>query len=83
MSHTRPRLARPQTDDKGVFDCELSGEYHLAATTFGLSKADLHALTLASVDYIFDEEAKAGLRERMTAFWEEEEEKKKGVEEAQ
>lgn len=54
------------TDDSGIFCTSLSREYALAASAFGLSEADLAALTLKAADYAFiSEDEKAALRQRM------------------
>ncbi|KAF1990028.1 Metallo-dependent hydrolase [Aulographum hederae CBS 113979] len=60
------------TDDVGVFCSPLSNEYVLAATHFGLSRADVKELCLGAVEIIFGEEAeKERLREvyRSWAGW--------------
>lgn len=41
------------TDDKGVFSTDLSQEYQLAASTFGLSREDVWKLSLQAIDCIF------------------------------
>ncbi|XP_054475265.1 adenosine deaminase-like protein [Anoplopoma fimbria] len=41
------------TDDKGVFSTDLSQEYQLAASTFGLSREDLWKLSEQAIDCIF------------------------------
>ena len=43
-------------DDKGVFAISLSGEYHIAAQTFSLSKDDIWTLSLQAVHTIFEED---------------------------
>ncbi|XP_029952042.1 adenosine deaminase-like protein [Salarias fasciatus] len=45
------------TDDKGVFCTDLSQEYQLAASTFGLSRADVWKLSQQAIDCIFAPEA--------------------------
>lgn len=42
-----------QTDDKGVFSTDLSQEYQLAASTFGLSREDVWKLSQQAIDCIF------------------------------
>ncbi|CAJ1056421.1 adenosine deaminase-like protein [Xyrichtys novacula] len=41
------------TDDKGVFSTDLSQEYQLAASTFGLSHEDVWKLSQQAIDCIF------------------------------
>ncbi|XP_068579600.1 adenosine deaminase-like protein [Cebidichthys violaceus] len=41
------------TDDKGVFSTDLSREYQLAASTFGLSREDVWNLSQQAIDCIF------------------------------
>ncbi|XP_031717187.1 N6-Methyl-AMP deaminase isoform X1 [Anarhichas minor] len=41
------------TDDKGVFSTDLSQEYQLAASTFGLSREDVWKLSQQAIDCIF------------------------------
>ncbi|TDH09511.1 hypothetical protein EPR50_G00087410 [Perca flavescens] len=41
------------TDDKGVFSTDLSQEYQLAASTFGLSREAVWKLSQQAIDYIF------------------------------
>ena len=45
------------TDDKGIFQCSLSGEYALAAKTFGMSFDGLFELSRRSIAHIFSDEA--------------------------
>ncbi|KAM4573503.1 N6-Methyl-AMP deaminase [Odontesthes bonariensis] len=53
------------TDDKGVFCTDLSQEYQLAASTFGLSREEVWKLSQRAIDSIFAEEAvKQRLRQR-------------------
>lgn len=42
-----------QTDDKGVFCTDLSREYQLAASTFGLSREAVWKLSQQAIDCIF------------------------------
>eukprot|EP00742_Colponemidia_sp_Colp-10_P008984 GILJ01009762.1.p1 GENE.GILJ01009762.1~~GILJ01009762.1.p1 ORF type:complete len:345 (+),score=53.54 GILJ01009762.1:35-1036(+) len=44
------------TDDSGVFSTTLSLEMYHIATTFNLTREQLAALTLQSVDYVFENE---------------------------
>lgn len=41
------------TDDKGVFATDLSQEYKMAATTFGLDREAIWKLSEQAIDYIF------------------------------
>lgn len=41
------------TDDKGVFATDLSQEYKMAATTFGLDRETVWRLSQQAIDYIF------------------------------
>jgi len=41
------------TDDKGVFSCSLSGEYHLAASTFSWDKKELFSLSRSAISHTF------------------------------
>ncbi|XP_061139739.1 adenosine deaminase-like protein isoform X2 [Syngnathus typhle] len=45
------------TDDKGVFSTDLSQEYQLAASTFGLDREAVWTLSQQAIDFIFAEEA--------------------------
>lgn len=45
-----------QTDDKGVFCTDLSQEYQLAASTFGLSHEAVWKLSQQAIDCIFGPE---------------------------
>uniref|UniRef100_A0A8C7XFX1 N6-Methyl-AMP deaminase n=1 Tax=Oryzias sinensis TaxID=183150 RepID=A0A8C7XFX1_9TELE len=45
------------TDDKGVFCTDLSQEYQLVASTFGLSQKEMWKLSQQAIDCIFAEEA--------------------------
>lgn len=42
-----------QTDDKGVFSTDLSQEYQLAASTFGLDREAVWKLSREAIDCIF------------------------------
>lgn len=46
-----------QTDDKGVFCTDLSQEYQLAASTFGLSREAVWELSQQAIDCIFAPDA--------------------------
>lgn len=46
------------TDDKGIFNSNLSQEYLLASKAFNLGEKDLFLLAFKAVDYIFDNELK-------------------------
>ncbi|XP_038129824.1 adenosine deaminase-like protein isoform X1 [Cyprinodon tularosa] len=55
------------TDDKGVFCTELSQEYQLAASTFGLSRGAVWTLSERAVDCIFaGEDVKQQLKQKWT-----------------
>lgn len=54
------------TDDKGVFATELSQEYKLAATTFGLSQEAVWKLSQQAIDYIF---APDTVKEQLKQKW--------------
>ncbi len=41
------------TDDKGVFCCSLSGEYAIAAESFGWTREELFAIAREAVGYTF------------------------------
>ncbi|KAF6716858.1 Adenosine deaminase-like protein [Oryzias melastigma] len=45
------------TDDKGVFCTDLSQEYQLVASTFGLSQKEMWKLSQQAIDCIFAEDA--------------------------
>lgn len=56
-----------QTDDKGVFCTDLSQEYQLVASTFGLSHEALWNLSQQAIDCIFaPETVKQKLKQRWT-----------------
>ncbi|XP_069564237.1 adenosine deaminase-like protein [Brachyistius frenatus] len=53
------------TDDKGVFSTDLSQEYQLAASTFGLSRKDVWKLSQQAIDCIFaPEDVKRQLKQK-------------------
>ncbi|KAJ8002583.1 hypothetical protein DPEC_G00160410 [Dallia pectoralis] len=54
------------TDDRGVFCTELSREYQLVASTFGLSQEDMWSLSHKAIDYTF---ASASLKEQLHRRW--------------
>ncbi|KAG5839332.1 hypothetical protein ANANG_G00203900 [Anguilla anguilla] len=54
------------TDDKGVFSTELSQEYQLAASTFGLSQEAMWALSQRAIDCSF---APDHLKEKLHQRW--------------
>lgn len=52
------------TDDSGIFSTSLSGEYILAASSFGLGKKEMFELGRNAIEFIFaDDEIKRELRE--------------------
>ena len=55
------------TDDAGVFSTSLSRELHLVARAYALGENELLSLAVRSIDFIFDESAKAHLRESFIA----------------
>lgn len=56
-----------QTDDKGVFCTDLSQEYQLAASAFGLRPDAVWTLSERAVDCIFaGDEVKQQLRQKWT-----------------
>ena len=65
-------LTFQQTDDKGVFATSLSEEYHLVATTFGLTKEQLWELSYKSIDYIASGES---VKDCLRALWNKEKKK--------
>ncbi|KAM6960780.1 N6-Methyl-AMP deaminase [Aplochiton taeniatus] len=54
------------TDDKGVFSTELSQEYQLAATTFGLSQEAMWNHSLQAIDCTF---ASLPLKQQLKQAW--------------
>lgn len=56
-----------QTDDKGVFSTNLSQEYQLAATTFGLSHEAIWKLSQQAIDWIFAPDA---VKQQLKQKWE-------------
>jgi|Cm1ome_4_1110797.scaffolds.fasta_scaffold05661_2 adenosine deaminase len=67
-AHPLPALRMNQipfclnTDDPGVSDITLSGEFSVAQESFGLSEAELRDMQLTAVDYIFRDDLKPWLR---------------------
>lgn len=55
-----------QTDDKGVFCTDLSQEYQLAASTFGLSREAVWNLSEQAIDCIF---AQDGVKQQLRHKW--------------
>lgn len=55
-----------QTDDKGVFSTDLSQEYQLAASTFGLDHDAVWTLSWQAIDYIF---AADGIKQQLKHKW--------------
>lgn len=55
-----------QTDDKGVFRTDLSQEYQLAASTFGLSREAVWNLSQQAIDCIF---AQDGVKQQLRQKW--------------
>lgn len=55
-----------QTDDKGVFCTDLSQEYQLAASTFGLSRESVWNLSQQAIDCIFAED---GVKQQLRQKW--------------
>lgn len=55
-----------QTDDKGVFCTDLSQEYQLAASTFGLSREAVWDLSRQAIDCIF---AQDGVKQQLRQKW--------------
>lgn len=55
-----------QTDDKGVFCTDLSQEYQLAASTFGLSREAVWDLSQQAIDCIF---AQDGVKQQLRQKW--------------
>ncbi|KAK7877526.1 hypothetical protein WMY93_031772 [Mugilogobius chulae] len=54
------------TDDKGVFATDLSQEYKMAATTFGLGREAVWKLSQQAIDYIF---APDSVKEQLKQKW--------------
>ncbi|XP_055011068.1 adenosine deaminase-like protein isoform X1 [Boleophthalmus pectinirostris] len=54
------------TDDKGVFATDLSQEYKMVATTFGLSREAVWKLSQQAIDYIF---APVSVKEQLKQKW--------------
>jgi len=55
-----------QTDDKGVFSCTLSGEYHEAGAHYEISREKLFQLSFNAIDFIFDEDS---TKEQLRRLW--------------
>lgn len=55
------------TDDKGVFNCTLSGEYKHVADAFQLSIQDLWRISVNSIEYIAEDEE---VKQRLRLLWE-------------
>ncbi|RVE71687.1 hypothetical protein OJAV_G00054180 [Oryzias javanicus] len=56
------------TDDKGVFCTDLSQEYQLVASTFGLSQKEMWKLSQQAIDCIFAEDA---VKQQLKKRWQE------------
>ncbi|KAI4342923.1 hypothetical protein MLD38_027486 [Melastoma candidum] len=57
------------TDDAGVFSTSLSGEYKIAASTFGIKREEVYRLASDAVHFIFaDDGVKTELRNTFMAF---------------
>jgi adenosine deaminase len=56
------------TDDKGIFNCSLSGEYLIAAKTFNLGKRELYELSKRCIQHIF---ASDEIKKELLLHWEE------------
>ena len=54
------------TDDKGVFSCTLSGEYSIAANSFGWTKEELYDISLNALDHAFIGDVE---KEEMREMW--------------
>ena len=57
------------TDDKGVFSCTLSGEYSIAAESFGWTKEDMYNLSINALDHSFMEEVEKDEMRKMWQSW--------------
>ncbi|XP_047519254.1 adenosine deaminase-like protein [Pieris napi] len=56
------------TDDKGVFSTSLSQEYRICADVFGLQPPQLAKLAFNAVDYVFADEEKKSIKEKILNF---------------
>ncbi|XP_047545810.1 adenosine deaminase-like protein [Vanessa atalanta] len=56
------------TDDKGVFATSLSQEYRICAETFGIDPSKLARISLRSCDYIFSEDKRKTLSDKILNF---------------
>eukprot|EP00092_Neocalanus_flemingeri_P021537 GFUD01023359.1.p1 GENE.GFUD01023359.1~~GFUD01023359.1.p1 ORF type:complete len:352 (+),score=103.59 GFUD01023359.1:57-1112(+) len=54
------------TDDKGVFSCTLSGEYRIAAESFGWSKEEMYELSRNALEHAFMGETE---KDEMRELW--------------
>jgi len=54
------------TDDKGVFSCTLSGEYSIAAESFGWTKEEMYDLSFNALEHAFMVEKE---KEEMRELW--------------
>ena len=54
------------TDDKGVFSCNLSGEYKIAAENFGWTNMDLYNMSFNALEHSFMDSAE---KEEMRRIW--------------
>lgn len=59
-------LLSRQTDDKGVFCTDLSQEYQLAASTFGLTQEAMWSLSQQAIGYTFAPEP---IKEKLEKKW--------------
>lgn len=70
-SHPLPELRRAHvpcclnTDDPGVSDITLSGEFSVAHETFGMEAADLQQMQMNAVEHIFRDDVKPWLRNEL------------------
>ncbi|CAH2091744.1 unnamed protein product [Euphydryas editha] len=56
------------TDDKGVFATSLSQEYRICAETIGIDPSKLVRLSLRACDYIFSDDKKKNVRDKILNF---------------
>ncbi|CAH2236163.1 adenosine deaminase-like protein isoform X1 [Pararge aegeria] len=56
------------TDDKGVFSTSLSQEYHICGETYGIEQSKLARLSLKACNYIFAEDVRKILTEKILNF---------------